>query len=80
MTPGADNEKSSGLDGFSNRFDVRSPARHVGGDGYRTVFSGTGDDFRFAFVMLCVENFMGDVLAAQHSADCFGHLDGNRSD
>ena len=44
------------------QLDVRSTARHVGGDGDGSALAGLRHDFRFALVVFGVQHFMG-ILA-----------------
>jgi hypothetical protein len=45
--------------------NVGPPAGHVRGDRYRAFSASLGDDFRFFFVVLRVENGMRDPLLFQ---------------
>ena len=65
MALGADNLKSSGSPGIVVQLDIRTTARHVGGNGNRAVNTGVGNDFRLQFMELGVQHLMLDSLLRQ---------------
>ena len=51
--------------------DVCAAACHVGSDRDRALAARLGDDFRFTFVILRVQNVVGNGLALQSAGDEF---------
>ena len=53
-----------------SQLDVRTAARHIGGNHHRSELTCTDDDLSFAFVLLCIENFVANPMPfRQHSTE-----------
>ena len=65
--------------GIAAEKDVRAAPRHVGGHGDGALAAGLGDNVRFAFVLLRVQNLVRDAGLLEQCRQVFGFLDGDRS-
>ena len=54
MTLSTDNHKTACCLCLFVQLDIRTTARHVGGDGNGSVNTGIGYDFRFQFMEFCI--------------------------
>ena len=50
----------------STKHDICSTASHICCDGHRSTAPSHGDDRRFAFVMLCIENLVWNTIFLEH--------------
>ena len=66
--------------GVAAQQDIRSAARHVGGDGHGAQTARLRDDLRFALVVLRVEDVVLDAVFAQHLGDLLTLFDGSGTD
>ena len=73
-----DGQTASGLD-LIGEFDVRTTARHVGGDGHGAGLTGFSHDFSLALVELGVQHLVLDVPDVEHAREQFADLDRGRT-
>ena len=65
MAFGAEDVQAAEFDDAFPELDVRTAARHVGGDGHLAGLTGLRDDFGFLRVVLGVEHAVLHVFAFQ---------------
>ncbi|MPM77103.1 hypothetical protein SDC9_124103 [bioreactor metagenome] len=58
-------DRLSQILGVAAQHDIGTAPGHVGGDGDGAQLAGLGDDLGFLFVVLGVQNVVGDALLAQ---------------
>ncbi len=68
---GADDVKSAEFSNSRRKFDIRSPARHVGRNGDRSHVSGAGNDFGFLLVEFGVEDGVRNLRTLEHPGERF---------
>ena len=76
---GANHEESAEFGDSGCEFDVGTAAGHVGGNCHRAGVACAGNDFRFLFVELCVEDRVGDLGALEHAREGFGGVHRGRA-
>ena len=59
--------------------NIGTAPRHVGGDRHRAQSARLRHDFRFAFVILCVQNIMLNAVTDQKTGNFFRLVDRNRT-
>ena len=62
------------------QLDIRSATCHIGGDGHLPPLTGLGDNFRFPFMVLCVQDVMLDPGPGQILAQQFRLFNGDGPD
>ena len=77
MALGPDNLQAAKGSGLLVQLNIRTTARHVGGNSNGPVDTGVRYDLRLQFMEFCIQNFMGNAPSAQHAAEHFRSLDGN---
>ena len=60
--------------------DVGTTTGHVGCDGDSILFTCLRDDFRFFFMVFCIQYFMLDTACLQHFTEHFRLVDGDGTD
>ena len=66
--------------GIAAEENVRSAARHIGGDRNRPLAARLRNNVRFALVLLGVEHLMGDAGFLQQIGEDLGFFDGDAPD
>ena len=80
MTLGTDDGETSGLLDLGSELDVRTTARHVGGDCHHALLACVGHDFGLLLMELGVEDIVGDMAHGKHAAQELGDFDGSGAD
>ena len=79
MTFRADDGKTSRLLDFGRELDIRTTARHVGGDGHGALLTGLGHNRSLLLVQLGVQYLVLDLAQLQHLGQQFRDLDRSRT-
>ena len=79
MAFGADDGQTAGGLDLIREFDVRTAARHIGGDGHSAGLTGFGHDFSLALVQLGVQYLVLDVPDIEHAREQFADFDRGRT-
>ena len=66
--------------GVAAQQDIDAAAGHVRGDGHGARPTGLGDDARFLFMLLGIQDVMRHALALEQIREHLGRLDGHRAD
>ena len=80
VTLAPENVQTAEIENALAENDVGSATGHVRRDGDRPLLTRRGDDFRFAFVVLRVQNVVGNSAALEHPGEHLRVLDRDRSD
>jgi len=77
---GAENMQAAEVGDARAEHDIRPTSGHVGGNGHPARLAGLGHDFGFFFVVLGVQDVMGNAGFFEQAREEFRLFDGHRTD